>query len=177
MSRLSIEVTPEQHQRLKAMAALQGKSMRAFVIPAIRSNNGAQKKPGNMPIFAPLTCSKAESISAPSHNSSATKSSKPRASTPRSASRSSKPSTPKPTPPRLGQGSKKQTRKAMSRRYLNAMEFIITLDRDEDGVWVSRNAPPSPDASAKAKAVRRPKKTSGKRSSPALKCGLNVACP
>lgn len=25
----------------------------------------------------------------------------------------------------------------MSRRYLNAMEFIITLDRDEDGVWVA----------------------------------------
>ncbi len=25
----------------------------------------------------------------------------------------------------------------MSRRYLNAMKFIITLDRDEDGVWVA----------------------------------------
>ena len=28
MSRLSIELTPEQHQRLKAMAALQGQSMK-----------------------------------------------------------------------------------------------------------------------------------------------------
>ncbi len=25
----------------------------------------------------------------------------------------------------------------MSCRYLNAMKFIITLDRDEDGVWVA----------------------------------------
>jgi predicted RNase H-like HicB family nuclease len=25
----------------------------------------------------------------------------------------------------------------MSRRYLNAMKFIITLDRDEDGVWIA----------------------------------------
>ncbi len=25
----------------------------------------------------------------------------------------------------------------MSRRYLKAMKFIITLDRDEDGAWVA----------------------------------------
>jgi uncharacterized protein (DUF1778 family) len=32
MSRISIEVSPEEHQKLKALAALQGKSMKAFVM-------------------------------------------------------------------------------------------------------------------------------------------------
>jgi len=32
MSRISIDVSPEQHQRLKAMAALQGKSIKEFVL-------------------------------------------------------------------------------------------------------------------------------------------------
>ena len=32
MSRLSIEVTPEQHQRLKAIAALHGKTMKEYVL-------------------------------------------------------------------------------------------------------------------------------------------------
>ena len=32
MSRLSIEVTPEQHKRLKAVAALQGKSIKDYVL-------------------------------------------------------------------------------------------------------------------------------------------------
>ena len=32
MSRLSIEITPEQHQRLKACAALAGKSIKEYVI-------------------------------------------------------------------------------------------------------------------------------------------------
>ena len=32
MSRISIEVTPEEHQKLKALAALQGKSMKEFVL-------------------------------------------------------------------------------------------------------------------------------------------------
>lgn len=32
MRRLSIEVTPEQHQRLKAVAALQGKSIKEYVL-------------------------------------------------------------------------------------------------------------------------------------------------
>ena len=32
MSRLSIELTQEQHQRLKAMAALQGKSIKNYVL-------------------------------------------------------------------------------------------------------------------------------------------------
>jgi hypothetical protein len=32
MSRISIDVTDEEHQRLKAMAALQGKSIKEYVI-------------------------------------------------------------------------------------------------------------------------------------------------
>lgn len=32
MSRISIDVTDEQHQRLKALAALQGKSIKEFVL-------------------------------------------------------------------------------------------------------------------------------------------------
>lgn len=32
MSRISIDVTAEEHQRLKAMAALQGKSIKEFVL-------------------------------------------------------------------------------------------------------------------------------------------------
>ena len=32
MSRISIDVTPEEHKRLKAMAALQGKSIKEFVL-------------------------------------------------------------------------------------------------------------------------------------------------
>jgi len=33
--RLSIEVTPEQHQRLKAVAALCGKSIKAYVLERV----------------------------------------------------------------------------------------------------------------------------------------------
>lgn len=33
--RLSIEVTPEEHQRLKALAALQGKSMKEYVLERV----------------------------------------------------------------------------------------------------------------------------------------------
>lgn len=32
MSRISIDVTPQQHQKLKAMAALQGKTIKEFVL-------------------------------------------------------------------------------------------------------------------------------------------------
>lgn len=32
MGRLSIEITPEQHQRLKAVAALHGKSIKEYVL-------------------------------------------------------------------------------------------------------------------------------------------------
>lgn len=35
VSRLSIEVTPEQHQLLKAMAALQGKSIKDFILDKV----------------------------------------------------------------------------------------------------------------------------------------------
>jgi len=33
--RLSIEVTPEQHQRIKAVAALSGKSIKAYVLERV----------------------------------------------------------------------------------------------------------------------------------------------
>lgn len=33
--RLSVEVTPEQHQQLKAIAALQGKSLREYVLDRV----------------------------------------------------------------------------------------------------------------------------------------------
>ncbi len=32
MSRISIDVTPQEHQRLKAMAALQGRTIKEFVL-------------------------------------------------------------------------------------------------------------------------------------------------
>lgn len=32
MSRISIDVTPQEHQRLKALAALQGKTIKEFVL-------------------------------------------------------------------------------------------------------------------------------------------------
>ncbi|QPJ62216.1 MAG: antitoxin [Candidatus Nitronauta litoralis] len=35
MQRLSIEVTPEQHKRLKAVAALQGKSIKEYVLERV----------------------------------------------------------------------------------------------------------------------------------------------
>ena len=35
MSRLSIELTPEQHQKIKAVAALQGKSIKEYVLAQI----------------------------------------------------------------------------------------------------------------------------------------------
>ena len=39
MSRISIDVTPEEHKKLKALAALQGKSIKQFVL---ESTLGAQ---------------------------------------------------------------------------------------------------------------------------------------
>ena len=41
MSRISIDVTAEQHQRLKAMAALQGKSIKEFVLASTLGARGA----------------------------------------------------------------------------------------------------------------------------------------
>ena len=35
MSRLSIDLTPEQHQRIKAVAALKGKSIKEYVLAQI----------------------------------------------------------------------------------------------------------------------------------------------
>ena len=35
MRRLSIEVTPQQHQRLKAIAALQGKTIKEYVLERV----------------------------------------------------------------------------------------------------------------------------------------------
>ena len=35
MSRLSIDLTPEQHQKIKAVAAMQGKSIKEYVIAQI----------------------------------------------------------------------------------------------------------------------------------------------
>jgi uncharacterized protein (DUF1778 family) len=36
--RLSIDITPEQHQRLKAIAALQGQSMKDYVLNRVLPN-------------------------------------------------------------------------------------------------------------------------------------------
>ena len=46
MSRLSIEVTPEQHQLLKAMAALQGKSIKDFILDKILPQEEAEQAQG-----------------------------------------------------------------------------------------------------------------------------------
>lgn len=35
MSRLSIDLTPEQHQKIKAVAALQGKSIKEYVLAQV----------------------------------------------------------------------------------------------------------------------------------------------
>ncbi len=40
MSRVTIEVTPEQHQHIKAMAAIQGKSIKEFVLERLFSAEG-----------------------------------------------------------------------------------------------------------------------------------------
>jgi ParD-like antitoxin of type II ParDE toxin-antitoxin system len=46
MSRISIDITPDEHQKLKAMAALQGKSIKDYVIERTLGVNGdtEQKK-------------------------------------------------------------------------------------------------------------------------------------
>lgn len=40
MSRLSIELTPEEHQKIKAIAALQGRSIRDYVLERILPSGG-----------------------------------------------------------------------------------------------------------------------------------------
>ena len=46
MSRLSIEVTPEQHQLLKALAALQGISIKDFILDKVLPQQ-AEEQPQN----------------------------------------------------------------------------------------------------------------------------------
>ena len=41
--RISIEVTPDQHQQLKAAAALQGKSIKNYVLERTLPNSNEQK--------------------------------------------------------------------------------------------------------------------------------------
>ena len=43
MSRISIDVTPEEHQKLKALAALQGKSIREFVLECTLGSAGVNE--------------------------------------------------------------------------------------------------------------------------------------
>lgn len=40
MSRLSIELTPEEHQKIKAIAALKGSSIREYVLERILPSEG-----------------------------------------------------------------------------------------------------------------------------------------
>ncbi|HRW52210.1 MAG TPA: antitoxin [Phycisphaerae bacterium] len=42
MSRISIDVTPEEHQKLKALAALQGKSIKEFVLESTLGVHGSE---------------------------------------------------------------------------------------------------------------------------------------
>lgn len=42
MSRISIEVTPQEHKRLKALAALRGKSIKEFVLDCTIGAYGAE---------------------------------------------------------------------------------------------------------------------------------------
>lgn len=44
MSRLSIEVSPEQHQKIKALAALQGKSIKDFILNKLFSGNDGDEQ-------------------------------------------------------------------------------------------------------------------------------------
>lgn len=48
MSRISIDVTPEEHQRLKAMAALQGKSIKEFVLASTLGTQGEDDALGEL---------------------------------------------------------------------------------------------------------------------------------
>ena len=43
MSRISIDVTPEEHQRLKALAALQGESIKEFVLDSTLGARGSEE--------------------------------------------------------------------------------------------------------------------------------------
>jgi len=43
MSRLSIDLTPEQHQKIKAVAAMQGKSIKEYVLNQILPTSSDEK--------------------------------------------------------------------------------------------------------------------------------------
>lgn len=43
MSRLTIEISSEEHQKIKALAALQGKSIKDFVMQKIFSSENSEK--------------------------------------------------------------------------------------------------------------------------------------
>lgn len=44
MSRISIDVSPEEHQKLKALAALQGKSMKAFLLERVLPSSDSDEE-------------------------------------------------------------------------------------------------------------------------------------
>ena len=44
MSRLSIEISSEQHQKIKALAALQGKSIKDFILNKLFSANNKDEQ-------------------------------------------------------------------------------------------------------------------------------------
>jgi len=44
MSRLNIEISPEQHQQIKAMAALQGISIKELVLRRLFDNSGSEEE-------------------------------------------------------------------------------------------------------------------------------------
>ncbi|WP_443971456.1 antitoxin [Sphingobium sp. CR28] len=47
MSRLTIDISDQQHQSLKAMAALQGKSIKQYAIERLFPNDGEQDQAWN----------------------------------------------------------------------------------------------------------------------------------
>lgn len=44
MSRLSIEISPEEHHKIKALAALQGKTIKDFVLSKLFQTNNEDEK-------------------------------------------------------------------------------------------------------------------------------------
>ncbi len=44
MSRLSIEISPEEHQKIKALAALQGQSIKDYVLNKLLISNSADEE-------------------------------------------------------------------------------------------------------------------------------------
>jgi len=44
MSRLSIEISPEQHQKIKALAALQGQSIKDYILNKLFNTNNKNEQ-------------------------------------------------------------------------------------------------------------------------------------